>query len=187
MGQAIEWGGDRWYRNRSGYYQNRRGKLMHRAVWESVHGPVSRRIDIHHSDEDPGNNSIENLVALSRAEHLATHGPRGFLKWSPAQRAESMRGQWTRRPATERKCERCGNAFASTATVAKWCSPKCYNAARYALHPKPRKGRDHLRRAARPCASCGTEFKARDPRTVTCSRPCGVAYKCSRREHHAAS
>lgn len=43
------------------------------VVWVSAHGPLKRGLVIHHKDRDSLNDSIDNLQALSRAEHLEEH------------------------------------------------------------------------------------------------------------------
>ena len=44
-----------------------------RVVWESVHGPIPRGIIIHHVDRDPTNDSLDNLMALTRRQHADEH------------------------------------------------------------------------------------------------------------------
>ena len=43
------------------------------VVWESVNGPRPRGLVIHHINGDPLDDRPENLVALTRAEHVAVH------------------------------------------------------------------------------------------------------------------
>lgn len=160
---------------------------MHRAVWESVHGAVPSSVDVHHIDHDPGNNDINNLRALSRSEHLREHGPRGFIAWTTGQHRDRASAMWDRRAPACVKCHHCGAAFDSTGMRSKFCGKNCATAQWRAEHPKPRKGREHLRRAPKQCAQCGVLFKANDPRAPTCSRACGVAYKSARRRASQAS
>jgi len=46
-----------------------------RAVveWESAHGPLAPGLVVHHRDRDSLNDAIDNLQALTRAEHMAEH------------------------------------------------------------------------------------------------------------------
>ncbi len=55
----------------NGYYAGTTGDrpLLHRDVWESVHGPIPDGYDIHHRDHDKTNNDIANLECLPKAEH----------------------------------------------------------------------------------------------------------------------
>ncbi len=48
-------------------------KLRAVAVWEKQHGPLPRGMVVHHKDRDSLNDVPENLVAFTRAEHLAEH------------------------------------------------------------------------------------------------------------------
>lgn len=58
-----------------------------RAVWEAAHGPIPEGAVIHHRDEDPGNDALENLQMLeTQEEHNRIH--RGWEKredgwWKP--------------------------------------------------------------------------------------------------------
>lgn len=49
--------------------------LMHRYVWENENGFIPEGYDIHHLDEDRSNNSIFNLMCLSKAEHTKRFSP----------------------------------------------------------------------------------------------------------------
>lgn len=44
-----------------------------RVVWEDAHGPVPAGVVIHHKNRDPLDDRIENLEALTRAEHVREH------------------------------------------------------------------------------------------------------------------
>jgi hypothetical protein len=43
------------------------------VVWESEHGPLPRGKVVHHRDRNSLNDAPDNLVALTRAEHIAEH------------------------------------------------------------------------------------------------------------------
>lgn len=45
----------------------------HRLVWEAAHGPIPDGYEIHHVDGNGHNNSLDNLVLLSRSEHTKLH------------------------------------------------------------------------------------------------------------------
>lgn len=44
-----------------------------KVVWEEVNGPLPKGLLIHHRDRNTLNDDIENLEAMTRAEHLAEH------------------------------------------------------------------------------------------------------------------
>lgn len=48
-------------------------KLRAVVVWESVNGPVPKGFVVHHLNHNQLDDRIENLQALTRAEHLAEH------------------------------------------------------------------------------------------------------------------
>lgn len=54
-------------------YFGRSGHLLHRDVWEHHHGPIPDGHHVHHIDEDPGNNNVDNLECLSIVGHRAAH------------------------------------------------------------------------------------------------------------------
>ena len=47
--------------------------FLHRGCWEAYHGPIPEGHDIHHADEDRQHNVIENLVCVTRGEHMRLH------------------------------------------------------------------------------------------------------------------
>ena len=46
---------------------------IHRIIWTFVKGAIPEGNDIHHKDENPLNNKIENLEILSDFDHLSIH------------------------------------------------------------------------------------------------------------------
>lgn len=58
------------------YRQNGRiiNMSLHRLIWEAFNGEIPTGFDVHHIDEDPNNNRLDNLKVLSRDEHNKLHG-----------------------------------------------------------------------------------------------------------------
>lgn len=56
-----------------GNYFQRKGKRLHRAVWEYHNGEIPQGYDIHHKDHDRSNNQIDNLELLVRRQHHSRH------------------------------------------------------------------------------------------------------------------
>lgn len=56
-----------------GKYYQRRGRRLHRVVWEFHNGPVPAGFHVHHKDGDRANNDISNLELLPASEHLRHH------------------------------------------------------------------------------------------------------------------
>jgi hypothetical protein len=49
--------------------------LVHQIVWIAGTGrEIPPGFEIHHMDEDPTNNKFENLICVSRADHMKLHG-----------------------------------------------------------------------------------------------------------------
>src|SRR3990167_3501438 len=223
MGQEIciikpstVWGGRRWWLN-GGYYCNRRGKLLHRAIFRSVYGPIPDGMEIHHKDENKTNNAIENLQMLTATAHRKLHAlqrPKGYVAWTREQRVISKRAQWAAREPHEIICANCGQVCITRGERTKYCSGTCRSRQyrkemRYTkemqcgycgkvflgqIHDCPiycsrsckssacNVGRVYARRRGpRSCAVCGTYFRVDDPRTLTCSRKCGVTYRSAKR------
>jgi len=69
-------GGPRWVGS-GGYLNttNRKGWpcRIHRACWEACHGPISRKLIVHHLDGDRLNNNIENLACMGQGDHVRLH------------------------------------------------------------------------------------------------------------------
>jgi hypothetical protein len=65
----------------------RRGRLVHRLVWEAHASPLIAGMDIAHLDGNPANNVLANLVQCSRQENVAhqiAHGTRICGESKPA-------------------------------------------------------------------------------------------------------
>lgn len=118
------WRGVRWYRTRKGYYQDRTGQLLHRFVA----GVSDPSVDVHHLDEDPGNNVQSNLEPLTRLEHLGRHERTGWAAWDAERRRAVSRSAWERREPRPVECHQCGATFLSTGMRAKFCSSACRTA-----------------------------------------------------------
>ena len=54
--------------------ENGQPKWLHRAIWESAFGAIPPKHHIHHADENPFNNALENLVCVLGSKHLSRHG-----------------------------------------------------------------------------------------------------------------
>lgn len=120
---CVEWGGKRWYKTQE-YFVDRSGKLLHRAIYESINGPIEDDLHIHHIDEDKTNNNPENLIALSVSEHVKSHKPRGFVR-PDFDKAVGAKAMWAKRKPKKCTCAECDSEFESTCTRARFCCHKC--------------------------------------------------------------
>ena len=64
---------------------------LHVWVWEQVHGPIPKGMDIHHKDSNKENPAIENLQLVTKSDHKRIHA--GWVMDN---------GDWVSRP-----CNRC--------------------------------------------------------------------------------
>jgi hypothetical protein len=68
----VEYDAKIWHDNSRGYYLSK-GKSLHRYVYEQFMGPIPSDMVIHHIDEDKNNNTIGNLVMMTRSNHNRHH------------------------------------------------------------------------------------------------------------------
>lgn len=110
-----EFRGKMYYRQSNGHYYGSRGRktnksALHRDVWKCYYGEIPDGCEIHHRDNNPANNALENLQCLTKAEHRRIHN---------AQKTESV-------------CVVCGKTFLTRIHYpSKTCSKQCENAYRY--------------------------------------------------------
>lgn len=139
--------GVRYYR--CGRYFQRKGKRLHRVVWETLNGPIPKGWHVHHVDHDPTNNQPRNLALVPKAEHLMHHAntPEAIeaakARWkkhvqpkakawhkSPEGRAwHREHGRRVAASITPRlvTCETCGRSFETTCMrkTVRFCSDMC--------------------------------------------------------------
>ena len=48
-------------------------KREHRVIYEAANGPIPEGYVVHHTNGDRSDNRLENLEAMSRAEHIRLH------------------------------------------------------------------------------------------------------------------
>lgn len=69
----IDYQGEEFFYHDKGYYQNRSGVKFHRYIWSEKNGPIPDGHVIHHKDNNPHNNELENLELMSHGEHSSHH------------------------------------------------------------------------------------------------------------------
>ena len=76
--KIIEFKDIKYYKIQGGYYQSRDrkcgNKLLHRVIWETYKGCIPNDYVVHHINEDPSDNRIENLECMTTYEHNRLHG-----------------------------------------------------------------------------------------------------------------
>ena len=125
---CIEFEGEKYYRNKQGYYETSRsrGRLaLHRSIWQSANGPIPNGKEIHHIDFDPSNNVIGNLECLTRKEHSSRHEASGAFALPFGARSAMRSAEWKRREPRALVCCQCGDEYKSIGQTAMFCSRKC--------------------------------------------------------------
>jgi predicted nucleic acid-binding Zn ribbon protein len=155
-------------------------QALHQEIWKAAHGPIPDGCLIHHRDENPLNNTLDNLVCVSPSEHGRAHAEHRTTEqilhlerirplaadWhaSAAGRAwhsENGRRSWVGRTKFDCICTCCGGAFTAFTVDAKACSHNC--------EEKLRRRRQYT---DRECVICGTVFHGGGR---TCSSHCRAA------------
>lgn len=183
--------------NKSGYYLSTKkiegNRLrLHVYMWTSRHGEIPKGYEIHHADENKDNNEIDNLICMTRKEHVKWHAEnisveqiekaRKNIKKAQEKAVEWHRSDegrsWHQKQANinfkhgrkfDLTCQNCGKAYRSERQWSKFCAPKCQTKFRYDS------GVDNEKRV---CVTCGDIFEVNKYlKTKTCSRPCAGKLK----------
>jgi hypothetical protein len=172
---------------------------LHQEVWKAAHGPIPDGHHIHHKDQDPLNNSLDNLACLPGREHV--HGHHGTsapevvaarlagldrarvaaAEWHRSEagrtwHADHGKRTWDNAQATPYVCEQCGGEYESRARQGdghnRFCSNNCKTKWRKAC------GVDDEDRI---CGYCGDVFRINKyAKARTCSRVCGARLRRQR-------
>lgn len=198
--ESLTWGGRRWWLN-GGYFCNRRGQLLHRAIYAAANGPIPEGNEIHHKDGNKTNNALDNLESLTCTEHRRKHNRNGAAGSDKATRQKVSWEYWQKREPYQCICDHCAKPYLTRATHSRFCSGACKMAARRKdpeqvpeavclfcggvfLFYRPgllycSKNCSSLAKQKPPrlCAYCGKEFKTAGTATVCCSQKCGNFYR----------
>lgn len=177
---------------KTGYYLSTRNigssrKRLHVYMWEKYNGKIPKGYEIHHKDENKGNNEIANLMCMTRKEHLKWHAENisdeqlekarknlevARVKASDWHKSEEGR-EWHRSQVHKRfnhqekfklKCFVCSKGYTSSKRWSKFCSRKC------ASQHRRDSGKDN---EFRDCVICSNRFEANKYSTrKTCSKNC---------------
>ena len=174
---------------RCGPYFQRKGKRLHRMVWEFHNGPIPTGYDIHHINGDRADNDIENLQMLKEQEHgslhMSTparkeksrhdvkkaieaarewHASEAGVAWHSAHAKET----WDKTEPTEHTCTNCGKAYQSFGKYGRSSNTFCSNNCKSAWRRK--RGIDN---ETRTCPVCGVQFSvSKYAKTVCCGAEC---------------
>lgn len=199
---VVEWGGQKWYFSKWGYYKNRGNRSLHREIYREAHGEIPAGYHIHHKDYNPSNNALENLECLTPKEHMARHPPRGFLVYDAKTRGEFISVGWKNKEPMQFFCAQCKEPFYSKRHGTVWCSGRCQqqffrDTGRFSEERKCQgcggtysgslyKKTKFCSRACGyaagrtkeiPCVICGKPFRPRNKTIRACGHTCGTRYK----------
>ena len=182
-------------------YAKRSSTYLHRDIWEFYRGPIPEGCDVHHKDEDPGNNAPSNLGCLPEGDHKSGHMLKRFADQD--NRAKQLDLLDSIRPLTkewhasaegrekhrdigaqayaqfvpvDKPCKQCGKMFSprKIGNQDRFCSNACKSAWRRAA------GLDD---ETRNCVVCGASFVAnRFKRAETCSYACRAKFIWQKRK-----
>ena len=132
-----------------GQYFQRKGKRLHRMVWEYHNGPIPDGYEVHHINGNRADNDIGNLQLMEGSEHNRLH-------MSDPERKEKSRRDISkaREAAKGWHSTEDGEAFHSKLAKSYW---------------------EHAELRTYVCSYCGKEFQTRNvyapgQRTFCCSR-----------------
>jgi len=73
--------------------------LYHRWLWEQAYGKIPAGMQVHHKDENPTNNDIDNLEVVDAFEHNSMHHLGNKYPSRKPHGPEPNRKAWTTRKA----------------------------------------------------------------------------------------
>lgn len=134
----------------AGIYFQRKGKRLHRAVWEYHNGEIPTGYHIHHKDGNKHNNNIENLEMVLAKEHNSYHmsqpenvnrskeaikiAQKAACEWHKSEKAFDFHSRlakqnWDKRTMQTYNCSFCGKEFQTMhmygAHQNHFCHPNC--------------------------------------------------------------
>lgn len=131
--RCVEWGGKRWHKYASGYYEYRGTRSLgrkdrdrlHRAVYSEHFGAIPKGFDVHHKDENRANNAIDNLELIPHGEHRRQH-QKGRPNPHGRDVIKLAQAVYNNAPRVDLVCEWCREPFSGHMyNQARFCSHKC--------------------------------------------------------------
>jgi hypothetical protein len=172
-----------------GYYYQRKGRRLHRSVWEHHNGPIPNGYHIHHKDGDRCNNDIENLELVLAEEHLSGHmsseerkaksretvcnaieAAKQWHKSADGKQWHSKQSKetWKNRSPIKLTCTNCGTEFESLIAYKDGANRFCGNSCRAAYRRKSKVDNE-----TRSCVVCGKQFFVNKySKQLSCGKEC---------------
>lgn len=137
--KVLEFNGKRYYKRGRYYRSDSRGPkpdYMHRDVWRHFNGAIPAKHHVHHKDDNPANNRIDNLELLPASQHNALHSVGKVPNWRKGVAAargvkrdwaKAGRALWANRAVSKYSCVLCSKTFTSRAIqrVPLFCGQNC--------------------------------------------------------------
>ena len=185
MRQTIIFERKEYRKHKNGYYCRTEQYLLHRVIWEAMHGPIPEGHSIHHKDGNKENNEPANLECITQSDHAKRHWEEDYDNWKAKvceniKQAHIWRGTkegrasaskhhkrlWENPKEYTRKCEECGQEFSTLSRKPnRWCSTLCHSRGYYKESKE-----------IRNCVDCGNEFEIyKYHKTRTCSMSCRIS------------
>lgn len=173
-----------------GNYYQRKGKRLHREVWEYHNGEIPKGYDIHHINGDRSDNDITNLQLLTRSEHQRAHQTperrqeerermpaiSEYAKaWHKTERGKQFHSEhakeyWANAGMNTYTCTYCGKEFQTKHVYGQYDNTFC--CAKHKAYWRKEQGIDN---ETKTCPICGKEFEAnRYAKKVCCSKSCAT-------------
>lgn len=161
--ETIEYDGIQWHRypesekrNHRVYFQHHFNEkspvYLHRYKYEKLVGAIPEGHVIHHIDENPLNNDIENLTPVDASLHMSDHSKKSewvqsrqlkkhlkrirhlTVEWHKSKEGrewhkEHGKKTWSIREKLKKRCDECGKVYFSYWKRSRHCGANCY--ARY--------------------------------------------------------
>lgn len=155
---SRNWADKSYYRPHSGYIKEGVGAL-HREIWKDERGEIPSGYHIHHKDNNPLNNDIENLACIPSSDHHAIHAEWGTTpehsewrkrhleeirpltkEWHGSEEGKAWHSEHAREIWEKSKenpvsleCVQCGSTYETleiNRSNSKFCSNRCKSAFR---------------------------------------------------------
>lgn len=174
---------------RCGPYFQRKGKRLHRMVWEAHNGPVPAGYEVHHINGNRADNDIGNLQLMKESDHQRYHAnqPERIEKsrksickaqdaakaWHGSEEGAVVHSRiakeyWKTVEPRACTCTYCGKEFMTRRIFAAGENSFCCNAHKTAWRYK--QGADDVEKV---CPVCGKAFTVNKyAKTVCCSAEC---------------